>query len=69
MADRKLHHSERGIGGGERGRDRADAKRQLEGLSQNDQIIALLTEQNDLLRYMADRLYTIEQKGQAGPTG
>jgi hypothetical protein len=50
---RKLAHSEKVIGmrhgaewflGGEKARDRADAKRQIEGLSQNDQIIALLSE-------------------------
>lgn len=64
MADRKLNHSERGMNlfGGEKARDRADARRQLEGLSQNDQVIALLTEQNEMLRYMCERLYAIEQK-------
>ena len=68
MADRKLTHSERGVSifGGEKARDRADARRQLEGLSQNDQVIALLTEQNEMLRYMCDRLYAIEQKAQTG---
>lgn len=51
---RKLAQSEKVIGrphgadwflGGEKARDRADAQRQIEGLNQNDQIIALLQEQ------------------------
>lgn len=74
MADRKLNHSERGISlfGGERARDRADAKRQIEGLSQQDQVIALLNEQNALLaelvgvqRWMADRMH----EAQTGASG
>lgn len=66
MADRKLDHSERGVSlfGGEKARDRAEARRQMEGLTQNDQVIALLTEQNEMLRYMCDRLYALEQRAQ-----
>lgn len=68
MADRKLNHSERGVSlfGGEKARDRADAKRQIEGLNQQEQVVALLSEQNDLLRYMCERLYAIEQQGHTG---
>lgn len=59
----------------EKGRDRAAAQRAIEGLSQNDQIICLLQEQagmmfeqNQLLRYMADRLHAIETQGSGDTT-
>lgn len=45
---RKLGASERVVGfgfKGERARDRADAQRQIEGLSQQDQMLQLLREQ------------------------
>lgn len=59
---RKLGHNERHVGlfSSEKGRDKAQAQRAIEGLTQNDQIIALLSEQNDLLRYMSERLAAIE---------
>lgn len=63
---RDLRHGEKRLSlfSSEKGRDRANAQRAIEGLSQNDQIIALLSEQNDMLRYMCDRLMAIEVKVQ-----
>jgi hypothetical protein len=70
---RKLHGSERFLGvgfKGERARDRQDALRQMEGLSQNDKMIALLadlvTEQrrtNQLLEWFADRAHRKDSAG------
>lgn len=59
---RELRHGEKRLSvfTSEKGRDRANAQRAIEGLTQNDQIIALLSEQNDLLRYMSERLAAIE---------
>ena len=76
MADtRRLGASERAFGigrKGEKARDRADARRQIEGLNQQDQVIRLLhmllTEQqrtNDLLDWFAQRTY--QQSGGDSP--
>lgn len=53
----------------EKGRDRANALRAIEGLQQGDQSLAhlsyqsgLMLEQTNLLRYMADRLFAIERE-------
>lgn len=57
MADnRRLRHGEKRMAmfTSEKGRDRATAQRSIEGLSQNDQIIWLLQEQNEMLRYLCD---------------
>lgn len=55
----------------EKGRDRAAAHRAIEGLSQNDQIIALLFEQNQLLaaqnqmiNYLCESAQYLMTKGQ-----
>lgn len=66
--NRDLKHGEKrmAVFTSEKGRDRANAQRAIEGLTQNDQIIALLTDQNEMLRYMCDRLYGLEQKAQTG---
>lgn len=60
--ERELRHGEKRLAvfTSEKGRDRASAQRAIEGLTQNDQIIALLTEQNEMLRYMCERLAAIE---------
>jgi hypothetical protein len=70
MADgRKLGQSEKvfGLWTSDKGRDRADARRQIAGLSQGDAQLQLLssivdqmTEQTALLRYMCERLANIE---------
>jgi hypothetical protein len=61
---RELRHGEKRLAvfTSEKGRDRATAERAIEGLNQNDQIIALLREQNDLLRYACERLAAIETR-------
>lgn len=61
---RELRHGEKRLAvfTSEKGRDRANAERAIEGLNQNDQIIALLKEQNDLLRYACERLAAIEAR-------
>lgn len=48
--------------GSDRARDASAARRHVEELGQNDQMIALLTEQNELLRYIADRLHTLDTR-------
>lgn len=75
---RKLSRKERGFqtfGTSEHMRDQAAARRAIEGLSQNDQIIALLHEQagmmfeqNQLLRYIAEQMYAQGQQA-GGQTG
>jgi hypothetical protein len=62
---RDLRHGEKRMAlfSSEKGRDRASAQRAIEGLSQNDQIIALLEQQNELLRWMADWMHRQEAKG------
>lgn len=59
---RELRHGEKRMAlfTSEKGRDRANAERAIAGLSQNDQIIELLTSQNEMLRYMCDRMAAIE---------
>lgn len=54
--NRALRQSERPLAffTTEKGRDRAAAERSIEHLGQNDQIIALLHEQNQMLRYLCD---------------
>ncbi len=68
---RDLRHGEKRLAvfSSEKGRDRANAQRAIEGLSQNDQMIQLLhqqtqllVEQTEMLRYMCDRLHAIESK-------
>lgn len=69
MADnRHLRYGEKRLAfSSEKSRDRANAHRAIEGLSQNDKIIWLLQEQagmlyeqNQMLGYLCDRLYAIE---------
>jgi hypothetical protein len=59
---RELRHGEKRLAmfTSEKGRDRANAQRAIEGLTQNDEIIGLLTQQNELLRYIGERLAAIE---------
>lgn len=76
MADnRQLRHGEKRmpVFTSEKGRDRAAAHRAIEGLTQNDQIITLLFEQNQLLadqngmlRYLADSAHWFMERS-AGP--
>jgi hypothetical protein len=72
---RQLAHGEKRmpVFTSEKGRDRAAASRAIEGLTQNDQIIALLfeqnqmlTEQNQMLRYLADSAHWFMER-QSGP--
>ena len=58
-----------GLWSSERGRDKANALRSIEGLSQNDQILYLLREQagmmydqTQVLRYLAETLHEINCK-------
>jgi len=68
---RDLRHGEKRLAlfTSEKGRDRAQAFRAIEGLNQTDQMLqvlhhqtALLAEQTEMLRYMCDRLHAIETK-------
>lgn len=62
---RRLNEAEKfGGWGSEKARDRAEARRAIEGLEQNDQIIAVLGElvaeqrrTNQLLQWFADRAH------------
>ena len=67
--NRDLRHGEKmfGVFSSEKGRDRANARRTIEGLSQNDQIIELLTEQNRMLRYLCDQAFR-HRTGDTEPT-
>jgi len=74
MADnRQLRHGEKRFAmfTSEKGRDRANAQRAIEGLSQGDAMITLLqqqvellTEQNAMLRWMCDRYH---EQASTGP--
>lgn len=68
--NRKLAHGEKygSLFSSEKGRDRADARRQIESLNLADQQLAaagnqaaLLAENNALLRYVGERLQHVEQ--------
>ena len=68
---RKLAGSEKlfGFGHTERARDKADARRQIEGLNQQDQMITLMVslvnEQrrtNELLTWFAERAHSQDQR-------
>lgn len=64
---RKLGQSERLVTGwvsSEKMRDRQAAMRQLDGLNQQDKIVALLEQQTELLRYIADLLHHEVSKGE-----
>jgi hypothetical protein len=69
---RKLGQSERMVGSlfsTEKGRDRADARRQIEGLSQNDQVIMLLSEINERLAWLCDEMARQRPRSNSsGPT-
>lgn len=76
MADnRHLRYGEKRLAfSSEKARDRANAQRAIEGLSQNDKIIwllqeqaAMLFEQNQMLAYVCDRLYTLETRRSEAP--
>lgn len=75
MADRDLAHGEKrfAVFTSEKGRDRADARRQIEGLNQGEAMVQMLislneqaARQTELLEYMAARLHGIEAKTQTG---
>lgn len=61
---RDLRHGEKrlAIFSSEKGRDRANAQRTIEGLNQNDQIIDLLTRLVAQAEYQSARLAAIEVK-------
>ncbi len=61
---RKLRQGERAVAlfSTEKGRDRADARRQIEGLDQSDQVIALLQQINDRLAWICDELVRQRQE-------
>lgn len=61
---RDLRHGEKRLAAfsSEKGRDRANAQRTIEGLNQNDQIIDLLTRLVAQAEYQSARLAAIEVK-------
>lgn len=72
---RQLRHGEQRMSffTSEKGRDRAAAQRAIAGLSQQDQIIALLGEQNQLLseqnqmmKYLCDSAHFMMTRSQPG---
>jgi len=62
--NRDLKHGEKRLGvfSSEKGRDRANAQRAIEGLSQNDQMIYLLNRQVELLDYIAQAVHRLEAR-------
>lgn len=67
-SNRKLRMAEKGLGilPTEHSRDLAHAKRQLEGLEQGDQVIALLSQINERLSWICEELYRQRPAGSGG---
>lgn len=66
---RDLRHGEKRLAvfSSEKGRDRANAQRTIEGLNQNDQIIGLLSRMVAQAEYQSARLAAIETLLQRRP--
>jgi hypothetical protein len=63
MASRRLAYGEKfgSLWSSEKGRDRADARRQIEGLSLADAQVQLLAQISDQMNYLGQRLWTLER--------